>query len=340
MSLFTRSLTNRPTGLLRAAALASGLALALTACGGSGDDAAADDAEEVAAESAADIEEAASGDDAEQADDSAASDPCPDTLRFSDTGVEGLEQLVVEFEDFRVAMEEATGKDVEFFPISGRTAAGTALEFDEIDLLLTGPAEYVVLQAEADAIPVTGVTRPGYKAMIVVPGDSDIESLEDLEGRTVLTKEVGSTSGHLGPLAMLVEAGLEPGANVEVVPLGSTRLEAFQAGEGDALGTGFGDFDETEEAMGGEGSIRLLAEGPDLPNDLFIARAGLGEECADWLREELVENQQVLLDAITGTGEADKYLESEFVPAADEDYDPTRAAFEAAGYSDFAELPE
>lgn len=125
-----------------------------------------------------------------------------------------------------------------------------------------------------------------------------------------------------------------------MVPLGSKRLEAFQAGEGDALGTGFDDFEETEEAMGGEGSIRLLAEGPDLPNDLFIARAGVGEECADWLCETLVENQQVLLDAIVETGEADKYEESEFVPAADEDDDPTRSAFEAAGYEDFASLPE
>jgi phosphonate transport system substrate-binding protein len=326
------------------------VALVAVACGGAegdGEDAAATGADESAGgsdvvdeepndESASDGDEGVAAASADGAD----NDPCPDTLRFSDTGVEGLEQLVVEFEPFRLAFEEATGKAVEFFPISGRTAAGTALEFDEIDLLLTGPAEYVVLQAEADAIPVTGITRPGYKAMIVVPGDSEVESIEDLEGGTVLTKEIGSTSGHLGPLAMLVEAGLEPGGDVEVVPLGSTRLEAFQSGEGDALGTGFGDFEETEEAMGGEGSIRLLAEGPDLPNDLFIARAGLGEECAGWLRETLVDNQQVLLDAIVETGEADKYEESEFVAAADEDYDPTRSAFVAAGYEDFASLPE
>lgn len=267
-------------------------------------------------------------------------DPCPATLRFSDTGVEGLETLVLEFEDFRVALEGVTGKTVEFYPISSRTAAATAFEFEEIDLLLTGPAEYVVLRAQVQAIPITGVTRPGYRAMVVVAKDSGITELADLAGRTIVTKEVGSTSGHLGPLEMLIAAGLNPGVDVEVIPLGSTRIEVFANGDADAIGTGLKDFEEIEEELGGQGTIELLAEGPDLPNDLFIARSGLGEECGDWLREQFVENQQILLDAITQTGENDKYLESVIVPAADADYDPTRAAFEAAGFADFTSVPD
>ncbi|WP_246349219.1 PhnD/SsuA/transferrin family substrate-binding protein [Nesterenkonia xinjiangensis] len=268
-----------------------------------------------------------------------ASDPCPDTLRFSDTGVEGLETLVLEFEDFRVALEEATGKQVDFYPISSRTAAATALEFDEIDLLLTGPAEYVVLRQEAGALPVVGVTRPDYRAILVAGAGQGIESVADLEGGTVITKEVGSTSGHLGPLEMLVSAGLEPGVDVEVVPLDSTRIEAFASGEGDALGTGLKDFEEVEEEMG-EGTVVLLEEGPDLPNDLFVARKGLGQDCTAWLQEELEENQDVLLEAIVQTGENDKYLESELVRAEDADYDPTRTAFEAAGFEQYSDLPD
>ncbi|MFC5928930.1 phosphonate ABC transporter substrate-binding protein [Cryobacterium melibiosiphilum] len=267
------------------------------------------------------------------------SEACPDTLRFSDTGVEGLETLVVEFENFRLAFEEATGKDIEFYPISSRTAASTALEFDEIDLLLTGPAEYVVLKQEADALPVVGITRPGYRSIIVARADSDVDELSDLENKTVITKEVGSTSGHLGPLEMLADAGLVAGETVDVVPLGATRIEAFGAGEGDALGTGLSDFEEIEAELG-KGSIKMVAEGPDLPNDLFVARSALGENCATWLQQTLTENQQVLLDAITSTGESDKYLESEFLVAEDADYDPTRSAFVAAGFEDFAQLPE
>ena len=263
-----------------------------------------------------------------------------DPLRFSDTGVEGLEVLQLEFEDFRVALEEATGLEIEFQPMSSRTAAATALEYDDLDVLLTGPAEYVVLKAEADAISLVGVTRENYRPAIFVRADSDIDSVEDLEGRQMITKEVGSTAGHLGPLEMLDSAGLDPDAgDVDVESLSDTHSEAFAAGDGDALGTGIDD-QETIDELAGEGEVVLLEEGPDLPNDLFVARTGLGQECADFLEEQLIENQDVLLEAIVSTGENDKYLGSEFVDAEDADYDPVRRAFEAAGFDDYAELPD
>ena len=294
-------------------------AFALTACGD------------------ADADESASGTSADTA-----AEVCAEfePLRFSDTGVEGLETLVLEFEDFRVALEEATGLDVEFEPMASRTAAATALEYDDLDVLLTGPAEYVVLKEEADAIPLVGVTRDNYKAAIFKRADSDLESVEDLAGKQMITKEVGSTSGHLGPLEMLDSAGLDPNAgDVEVVPLSDTHIEAFATGDGDALGTGISDFEAVQEAMG-DNAVEILAEGPDLPNDLFIARTGLGDDCANYLSDALEENQDVLLEAIVQTGENDKYLGSEFVDATDSDYDPTRRAFEAAGFEQYADVPD
>ncbi|QFG68706.1 PhnD/SsuA/transferrin family substrate-binding protein [Ornithinimicrobium pratense] len=261
-------------------------------------------------------------------------------LRFSDTGVEGLEELRVEFEDFRVALEEATDLDVDFQPMSSRTAAATALEYDDLDVLLTGPTEYVVLKAEADAIPLVGVTRQEYRPAIYVRADSDAQSIEDLRGAQLITKEVGSTAGHLGPLEMVDAAGVDPNSNeLDVVPLSGTHLAAFASGDGDALGSGIDDLGELEELMG-EGNVRVLAEGNDLPNDLFVAREGLGQDCADYLRETLVENQDVLIEAIVSTGENDKYDRSEFVAASDSDYDPIRRAFVAAGFPEFTDLPD
>lgn len=261
-------------------------------------------------------------------------------LRFSDTGVEGLETLVLEFEDFRAALEEATGLAVEFQPMASRTAAATALEYDDLDVLLTGPAEYVVLKQEADAIPLVGVTRENYQAAIIKRTDSELNSVADLQDKTMITKEVGSTSGHLGPLEMLVSAGLNPNAgDVKVMPLSDTHIEAFVSGDGDVLGTGISDFETVQEAMGAD-AVELLEVGPALPNDLFIARTGLGQDCADYLQQSLTDNQSVLLEAITQTGENDKYIGSEFVAATDSDYDPTRRAFEAAGFTQYADLPD
>lgn len=275
------------------------------------------------------------------ADRGAAGAVCGDApLRFSDTGVEGLEELRLEFEDFRVALEEATGLEVDFQPMSSRTAAATALEYDDLDVLLTGPTEYVVLESEADALPLAGVTRREYRPALYVRADSDVRTIEELRGSQLLTKEVGSTAGHLGPLEMIDGAGIDPNSGeIEVVPLSGTHLTAFAAGDGDALGSGIDDLGELEELMG-EGNVRVLAEGDDLPNDLFVARAGLGEECADYLRESLVENQDVLIEAIVNTGENDKYEGSEFVEAADGDYAPIRRAFVAAGFPEFSDLPD
>ena len=54
-----------------------------------------------------------------------------------------------------------------------------------------------------------------YWAQILVPRDSDIQSLEDLEGLSWGYPDPGSTSGYMVPLVMLNEAGITPGEQVE-----------------------------------------------------------------------------------------------------------------------------
>jgi phosphonate transport system substrate-binding protein len=54
-----------------------------------------------------------------------------------------------------------------------------------------------------------------YWSQILVPRDSDIQSLEDLEGLDWGVPDLGSTSGYLVPLVQLDEAGVTPGEIVE-----------------------------------------------------------------------------------------------------------------------------
>jgi len=54
-----------------------------------------------------------------------------------------------------------------------------------------------------------------YWTMIVVARDSDIQSIEDLEGKKWAYPDAGSTSGFLVPTVMFKEAGVTPGETLE-----------------------------------------------------------------------------------------------------------------------------
>lgn len=251
-----------------------------------------------------------------------------ETIRFVDTGAEGMEELKREFEPFRAELEKTLDKKVEFFSISSRTAAATAMEFDQVDLVLTGPGEYVLMKSKVDVTPVVGITRPGYKSVIVVHADSDIRRAEDLKGKTIAMKDVGSTSGHVGPSQLLMENGLDLDKDLKVMMLGDARVEAFKNREVDALATSLKSYNDLV-ADEGEGKYRILLEGEELPNDLFVANPNLSKEQVEELRQQMLENQEALLKSMLVTGEHDHYKESSFIEAKDEDYDALRAVYQS-----------
>src|SRR5690606_23418836 len=79
------------------------------------------------------------------------------------------------------------------------------------------------------------VTRK-YNWEIIVPADSDIKTIADLEGKTI---GVGGLSWGNVPVtrAILQEAGIDPATDVEIVPVGQgpSAVDAFRSGTIDAL---------------------------------------------------------------------------------------------------------
>ncbi|MGH8576974.1 MAG: PhnD/SsuA/transferrin family substrate-binding protein [Gammaproteobacteria bacterium] len=80
--------------------------------------------------------------------------------------------------------------------VPNRTAAVEAMNAKKVDLVLTGPAEYVVFRKRTGAVPVLGFSRPDYFATIVVLADSGLGRIADLRGKKVALGPVGSTSKH------------------------------------------------------------------------------------------------------------------------------------------------
>ncbi|AFY65662.1 phosphate/phosphite/phosphonate ABC transporter substrate-binding protein [Geitlerinema sp. PCC 7407] len=257
----------------------------------------------------------------------------PETIQFAVTDIQGLENLEENYGAFRDALAQATGKKIQFFPVESYTAAAIALRQGDVDLALTGPAEYVLIRARTNAQPVIAITRPNYHSVIVVPAGSGIQNVSDLRGKTLALSSIGSTSGHLGPTKLLMEAGLDPRRDLTLAMLGDEGVEALQAGRVDAWGGSAVDY---QTFLAPEASqFSTIAQGPPLPSDVFVAASGLELAWVEALRDRMVAAQTPLIAALVRGEETQKYQGSQLVTADDTDYNMIRDVYEAIGQGNF-----
>lgn len=253
-----------------------------------------------------------------------------DRLRFAVTDVLDREKLEADYGPFRETLAGVLGIPVEFVLVDNMSAVASDLQLDRVDLALAGPSEYVQIRARTNAVPAIAITRPNYRSVVVVPEESELQSLADLKGKTLALSDLGSTSGHIGPTAMLLEAGLDPKTDLDVQMLGDEgSVAAIQDGSADAWG---GSALDRQEFLP---ELRLLAEGQPLPSDVFVASSRFDESVVTAIRDRLIENQEVLIEALASGESTQKYLGSTLRPAEDSEYDPIRQAYAAMGEDHF-----
>jgi phosphonate transport system substrate-binding protein len=262
----------------------------------------------------------------------------PDTVRLAVTDLQGLEELQREFGAFKDEFEKQSGLKVEFFAVNDRTAAAAALQADRVDVVFTGPAEYVVIHEKTGAQPIVAIERDGYHSTIYTKADSGITSVDQLRGKKVAMSDVGSTSGHLGPSQMLVDAGLKPGADVETLTVGDTVHESLKRGDVDAVGIGYHDYEEFMAEEADPAQYRVVAEGPILPPDLLMGREGLDEQTVTTIRDTFNDHFDTLLPAMLEGKDNAKYENAKLVNVTDSDYDEVRSMYQAVGVNDFSQF--
>lgn len=257
-----------------------------------------------------------------------------ETVKFAVTDIEGLEVLQQEFGAFEAALETSTGLDIELFPVNSRTAAVEALNADQVDFVLTGPAEYVVIKELTDAKIVVAWQRPDYFAQIVVLADGPVKSIEDLKGKTVTFGSVGSTSQHLGPARALADLGLNYGADYDAQIISrNVAVEAMIRGAG--VGMNMGHLRKVRKAFP-ENAFTVVARGRDLPNDILVARNDVSDEVFDKVRDAFVNDGAALMEAILKGEDNGKYEGGFFLTSVnDADYDYVRDMYRTIGVADF-----
>lgn len=254
------------------------------------------------------------------------------------TDVEGMERLQLEWGPFKEALETATGDTFEFFPVNSRTAAAEALRGKTVDFVISGPAEYVVINTLTDATPLIGFGRPDYHCTIIVRADSGINTPSDLVGRKVAFGDIGSTSNMLCPMQLLADYGVDPVNDIEKIHTSrNIAHEALKSGDIDAIGINASTFigirnAETELPFG---FFKMIARSGDLPNDMMMVGAHVPQEAAMNVRNAILENKGLVIAGITAHEENDKYIGMDIVAIDDSAYNYVRSMYTNAGYPQF-----
>lgn len=262
-----------------------------------------------------------------------------ETWSIAVTDVEGLERLQAEWGPFKAALETATGQTFEFFPVSSRTAAAEALRGETVDFVITGPAEYIVINTLTEATPLIGFGRPDYRCAIIVRAESGIDSMEDLRGKTVAFGDIGSTSNMLCPMQLMADYGVNPVNDIERVHTArNIAHEALKAGDVAAIGINEGSWISSardNDTSVPYGFFRVLARSGDLPNDMIMAGAHVPSEVQTMIRDAIIANKDQIITAITSHEENDKYIGMDLVTIEDANYDIVRSMYTTAGYPQF-----
>ncbi len=260
----------------------------------------------------------------------------PEKLRFAVTDVVDEEKLERDYEGFRAALEEVLGTKIEFFPVESYIAATAALQLNQVDLVLAGPSEYVVINARTNAVPLIAVTRPNYRSVIAVAAGSPIKSVGQLQGKTLALSDIGSTSGHIGPTKLLMEAGLDPKSDVKIMMLGDDgSLESFKQGKVDAWGGSAVDYEYLLQTEGvSENDFPVIAKTALLPSDVIIVSSNLNSQLVEEYKNRIVKSQKKLITALVQGKSTKKYQDSKLVVTNDADYDLIRDVYKAIGEGD------
>lgn len=239
----------------------------------------------------------------------------PDTLVFGAVPAESSTSLEQGLQPIADVLEAELDVEVELFEATDYAGIIEGQIAGNVQLAQYGPFSYILAKDQgANVEPIGAVidepdAEPGYQSYGIVPADSDIESIEDYEGHTVCFVDPSSTSGYLYPSAALLEASIDPEADVEPVFAGGHDASVLSVDNGDCeAGFAFDDMvDETAPAELGvsEGDLSVVWESELIPGSPIAVSLDLPESLVDEVRRVLLEeaNSDALLEAGLCEGE-------------------------------------
>jgi phosphonate transport system substrate-binding protein len=172
------------------------------------------------------------------------------------------------------------------------SAVVEAMANGQVDVGWFGPVSYLEARKRAGAELLAVAVEHGsstYLSGIFVRGDSPLHGLADLKGKTLAVGDPSSGSSFAFPLAMLIEAGIDPVKDLGKIVLTGSHVNSLMAaseGHADAGAASFNSFEKAvSEKKLAPDRLRPLAKSDPLPNPPLAMHPGLDPDIKRKLRE-------------------------------------------------------
>ncbi len=210
----------------------------------------------------------------------------------------------------------------------------------KVEVAAINTFSYLMANAKYGAEARLRIVREGnettYKGQFITRYDSGINSIKDINGRSMAYVDPSSTSGYILPKAMLDSMGVKPSETVFAMRHDNVVIMVYQ-GQAAAGATYYAPPDsQTGEIM--DARMRVLKQFPDvaekvkiigftqdIPNDPWVFRKDMKEEMKEKIINALLdfvktpEGKKSLFDIYDITG---------LIPTKDSDYDGLRNLLE------------
>ncbi len=216
-------------------------------------------------------------------------DPLKVLLIPADGGTES--GTLADYQPVFDAVGKTTGLTFDLTAAQSYGAVVEALCNGNADVAFVGPVTY--LQAnERDCAELLAVgVKDGqsiYYAGLFARSDAPIETIADLKGKSVAFGDINSTSSFAFPIAMLMEAGVDPVKDLSDLRLAGSHANSLAAlieGRVDAAALSFDSYEKAvRENVPGTKDVHVIARSEAIPYPPLVVNTRLSEELKDQLR--------------------------------------------------------
>ena len=239
-------------------------------------------------------------------------------------------------QQFASDLEAALGIPVEVYSSSDYTTMIEGMAAGNVQASMVSPMSYFQTKERANAELVASAKMAyEYRSVFITQGDNDeINSLEDLRGKTFAFVDQASSSGYLYPKAHLVQTlNLDPDQLENSGYFFDTV--AFSGGHNTSLvGVAMGDYDaacvslqviEMMQQAGQiqEGDIKVIGQTDIIPNPAYVVAGDLPQDLKDKFKDFLLNYDNAdFFEAALGSADM------RFGETSEADYEPARQVME------------